>query len=344
MTLEQTRAAPATIKDVAARAGVSWKTVTNVVHGRPGVRPTTRQRVLTAIEELDYRPVIAGRQLRQQRSQTIALVLPDLVNPYFAQLAEAITGSAGARGFAVFVEHGGSATEPERAAVMSAMRFAADGVILSPTFTTSQELAALARRRPIVLLGESVDDAALDLVAIDNRTAAHEVTAHLIERGRRRVASLGHRPGADLPPQPSRVRHEGFRNALRRAGLELRPELQIPARAWTHAGGYAGTSQLLASGTPFDALVCVNDLLAVGALRALREAGLGVPDDVAVTGWDDVPEAEYSAPPLTTVAAHVHTLAEQAVTVLLGRIEAATVRPAEHYTVPHTVVVRASSG
>ncbi len=328
-----------TIKHVAARAGVSWKTVTNVVHNRPNVRAETRQRVIDAIDELDYRPVLAARQLRQGHSQTLTLVVPDILNPYFAMLIKATFEAASARGYAVFVESAGLEPRDERQAAASLFRFAFDGVIFHPTHVTPTELADIATRQPVVLVGENLEHAPLDRVSIDNVEAADQMTSHLLAAGRRTVAFLGTRDG---PSQPSGVRLRGYQNALQRAGIEVRDDLQVDAQDFDHVHGVRGATQLLAKAPDIDAIVCVNDVLAIGALKYLRDTGRRVPDDVAVTGWDNVPDSAYTAPPLTTVDAHVEQIATHTVDLLVKRI-ADPNRPFQDIVVEHHLVVRNSS-
>jgi len=328
-----------TIKDVAARAGVSWKTVTNVVHERPNVAARTRQRVLDAIDELGYRPSVAGRQLRQGRTQTLTLVVPEMLNPYFAMLMTATFSAAGRRGYSIFVEHAGPGRLHERQAASTLLRFAFDGVIFHPTHATAAELANLARHRPVVLVGENVPDTGLDRVSIDNAAAAAEVTSHLTGLGRRTIAFVGNRVG---PVEPSHLRLEGYRSALERADLAVRAELMVHTADFDQAHGLAGAAQLMDSHPEVDGIVCANDLIAIGVLKHLRELGVRVPDDVAVTGWDNIPHSEYTAPPLTTIEAHVEEIAAQTVDLLIKRIEEPH-RPAEDVTVQHELVVRESS-
>lgn len=329
-----------TIKEVAALAGVSWKTVTNVVHDRPNVRDETRQRVVDAIKELDYRPVMAGRQLRQGRSQTLTLVLPDILNPYFAMLMKATFEAAERRGYAVFVESAGTQPSDERQATSSLFRFAFDGVIFHPTHVTSTELTDLSNSRPVVLVGENLEQMWLDRVSVDNVAAADQVTTHLVSGGRRTVAFLGTRVG---PAQPSLLRLRGYQAALERAGIPLRDDLLVDAQDFDRPHGLAGAAQLLVRAPDVDAIVCVNDLLAIGVLKHLRDTGRRVPDDVAVTGWDNVPDSAFSAPPLTTIDAQVEQIATHTVDLLVKRI-AEPDRPVEEVVVPHRLVVRESSG
>jgi DNA-binding LacI/PurR family transcriptional regulator len=328
-----------TIKDVAARAGVSWKTVTNVVHERPNVAATTRQRVLDAIDQLEYRPSVAGRHLRQGRTQTLTLVVPDMLNPYFAMLMTATFSAAGRRGYTIFLEHAGRGPLHERQAASSLLRVAFDGVIFHPTHATAAELTDLARHRPVVLVGENVPDTGLDRVSIDNAAAADDVTSHLTGLGRRTIAFVGNRVE---PIEPSHLRLEGYRSALERADLTVRDELLVDTAEFDQAHGLAGAARLMDSHPDVDGIVCANDLIAIGVLRQLRQLGVRVPDDVAVTGWDNIPDSAYTAPTLTTIEAQVEEIAAHTVDLLLKRIEDPK-RPAEDVTVKHDLVVRESS-
>ena len=332
----------ATIKDVAALADVSWKTVTNVVHNRPNVRPSTRQRVLDAIKQLDYHPGLAGRQLRQGRSKTLTLIVPDVLNPYFSKLMWSTIVAADQRGYAVFVEPAGLANGHlgrERLAASAALRFAFDGVLISPAHSNPKELAALAARLPVVLLGESTRRADLDRVEIDNVAAASEVTAHLTSTGRTKIAFLGDRR---RPSEPSARRLLGYRRALKAAGVAEHTDANIVVEHFYPSEGESGAARLLASCPDVDAIVCVNDLIAIGAMRHLRRAGIRVPDDIAVTGWDDIPSSAYVTPTLTTIAPDTDAIAAEAVDLLIDRIEGTT-RPAKKVTVGHRLIVRESS-
>lgn len=332
---------PVTIKDVAAMARVSWKTVTNVVHDRPNVAPATRERVWEAIRSLDYRPVLAGRQLRQTRMRTLSLLVPGVDNPYFAAFVGATFAAAEDRGYSVFVDHTMTRQNAELGATSSALRFAFDGLILHPILTTSDELARLARQRPLVLVGENASDAQVDWVGTDNQAAAEEVTRHVITRGRRRIAFVG---AHAEPIEPHRERAEGWTRALRAAGITVPDSYRVICEGFGRAEGATATRRLLSVAPDVDAIVCFNDVMAVGALHALREAGKRVPEDVAVTGWDNLEESQYSAPTLTTIDTHVGELAATAVALLIDRIEGRSDPDTTAATiVPYQLIVRDST-
>ena len=332
---------PATIKDVAAAANVSWKTVTNVVHNRPNVRPDTRQRVLDAIEQLDYRPSLAGRQLRQGRTLTLALLVPNVVNLYFAQLNMAIYAAAERRGYAVFVEQigGSQAVGAEPMVATSAIHFAFDGMILTSNDTSRRELIEIATRHPLVLLSElGGRGLPIDRVEIDNTAAAQEIVAHLTASGRTRIAFLGHKPHRTTP----NFRRTGYERGMKAAGLSIPHGGVVPVPEFGAADGEQAVAVMLDAGIEVDAIMCYNDMLAIGAIRALTNAGRRIPDDVAVTGWDDTPIARFLTPSLTTINPHIEQIAEEAVRLMIDRIDGTNRAPRVH-RVPHDLVVREST-
>ncbi|WP_218004747.1 LacI family DNA-binding transcriptional regulator [Microtetraspora niveoalba] len=336
---------PARIQDVAQRAGVSWKTVSNVLHERANVRPETRARVLAAIEELNYRPSVAGRQLRMGRANLLALAVPAIGNPYFSELAHVMIERAARSGYTVLIDETHGRGEREGVVAEGFRVRVIDGIVFSPLEMTGPQIAARRDDTPIVLIGEHVtcEESGLDHVAIDNVASAEEATRHLLETGRRRIAFLGHQSGR--PRGTGDLRLRGYERALAAAGAPVDPELVLAADAFSREEGAARVAELLARPRvpAFDALVCANDLLAIGAMRALRGAGVDVPGDVAVLGWDGTPEGAFSHPALTTVAPDKEELARVAVEALLRRIEGDASPPAA-YVVPHRLVVRESTG
>lgn len=342
------------IKDVARRAGVSEKTVSNVLNNYVHVSERTRQVVREAIEELGYRVNLAGRHLRRGRTGIIALVVPEFDLPYFAELAAHVIREAEQRSLTVLVHQTGGDRDRELAALAGFGSDFADGVILSSLALTPRDLEERDGSLPVVLLGELLEEGA-DHVAIDNEAAAREATAHLLQLGRRDILVLG---GRDAPRSAgtAEVRTRGYRAALAAAGLPYDPASVRPVSKWRTPDGAAAVAGVLAEGRRPDALLCLNDQLALGALRALHEHGLAVPDDVAVVGFDDVDAGRFSVPTLTTVAPDKTAVARAAVELLTRRIEeasssgdAAGQRPAAEQSpqdrvVPHRLVIRESTG
>lgn len=308
----------ARLKDVAAAAGVSIRTVSNVVNGHPHVKPAVRERVQAAIGELGYQPNMAARQLRQGRTGMIALAVPDLSVPYFAELAGHVLRASSAKGFTLLLEQTEGQRERETELAQGPHAQVVDGLILSPLSSDPEDLPSGARSAPLVLLGERIVDGRFDHVAIDNVAAAKLATKHLLKAGRRRVAAVGVRPGETTSMAGLRLR--GYYAALEEAGVATDESLLVATRWFDRQDGYAATQQLLASGARPDALFCFTDLLALGALRALHDAGLSVPGDVAVVGIDDVEEGRFSVPSLTSISPDKAQIAEQAVDLLVSRI------------------------
>ncbi|KWV31003.1 LacI family DNA-binding transcriptional regulator [Micromonospora rifamycinica] len=330
-----------TLKDVAERAGVSVKTVSNVVNGYQHVRPDTRARVEAAIAELRYRPNLSARNLRKGRTGVIALAVPELDIPYFAELARHVVAAAADHGWTVLIDQTGGGPERERVAAAGIGDHMIDGLIFSPLSLTADDLTGL-DGMPMVLLGERADHGTADHVVIDNVTAAQEMTAHLIGLGRRRIAAVG----AQHTPEGAgaRLRLAGYTAALTEAGIGYDERLVAATPAWHRADGAAATRHLLASGARPDAVFCFNDTLALGALRALHEAGLRIPADVAVAGFDDIEDGRFSVPTLTTVAPDKERIARLAVDLLAGRLAGDRDAPARELTAPHRLTPRESTG
>ncbi|WOF22652.1 LacI family DNA-binding transcriptional regulator [Microbacterium betulae] len=336
------RGTRATMKDVAALAGVSAKTVSNVVTGTTFVRPETVERVEAAMRELDFVPNLSARGLRNGRSGTIAVALPDLATAFSADLLHSIVEVAHERGFAVQIEETGAEPGREYELLSRARAHLVDGVILNPIRLEDSAVEHADRLPPVVLIGE-VEQHVTDRVLVDSRAAAASITRHVIERGARRVAAVGGDGRADIATATSRLRLAGYRDALREAGLDVVPALEVNHFPWSAAAGASAVDELIARATPFDAVVAFTDSIAVGALHALHAQGVRVPEDVLVTGFDDVEIARFATPALTTVRFDRRAFASEALTLLESRIDARTTPP-RAVTVPYEVVVRASTG
>jgi DNA-binding LacI/PurR family transcriptional regulator len=330
------------LRDVAKLAGVSVKTVSNVVNDRPHVTDTTRQRVLRAIGELNYRPNPAARALRKSRSGIVGLAVPDLGIPYFSELAALIVDAAAEQSWTVLVDQTSGLLERELLISEGMRTHLLDGLIFSPIAMGRQELDRRQDDTPLVLLGERVSGGPADHVVIDNVAAARDATAHLVALGRRRIAAIGdqrHVPSGIT----SHLRLEGYRQALGEAGLPFDEELVVPADEFHRSYGAESMSRLLALPDPPDAVLCFADLLAMGALRSLAVAGRTVPGDVAVVGFDDIEDGRFSTPTLTTVRPDKPRIAELAVSFLLSRMADGLAGPPREVLVGHELVVREST-
>jgi DNA-binding LacI/PurR family transcriptional regulator len=334
-----------TIHDVARVAGVSIKTVSNVLNDNPKVGPVTRTRVRDVIEELGYRPNLSARGLRSGRSGVIGLAVPSLRENYFAELADSVIRAAAERGLRVVIEQTNGRREVEIDTIAGGeMRFV-DGLIFSPVELGQSDVDVLTGDEPLVLLGERIFGGPTDHVTMHNTSSAEAAVEHLLELGRTRVALLGaSAPSADEASSGT-LRERGYRRALESAGIAFDPELVVRGGGWSRETGADGVRRLIDGAVAFDALFALNDTLALGALRALAQAGLNVPEDVAVIGFDNVDEGRFTLPSLTTVDPGREEIARTAVELLAERIAHKGTRSAPRTVkAGFTIVRRESTG
>ncbi|MGI5176176.1 LacI family DNA-binding transcriptional regulator [Dactylosporangium sp. CA-152071] len=327
------------MRDVAHLAGVSHQTVSRVINDHPNVRSQTRARVLDAMRALDYQPNIAARTLATNRSQTVGLVTFDttLFGPSF--MVHAIERAAREAGYFVSIA---SAREPDVPQVRDAVRRlreqAVEGIVtLAPVAAAWTALRQVPLDVPIVGLGitaEAGDDSEVPMVAIDNAAGAALATRHLLELGHRTVH---HVAGPANWPE-ARERMAGWRTALEDAGRSAPAPLTSD---WSAAAGYAA-GRTLAERPEVTAVFCANDQVAVGVLRALYEAGRSVPHAVSVVGFDDMPEAPYLLPPLTTVRQDFAELGRRSLDLLVDQISTGSRRGGEFRSAP-SLIVRSST-
>ncbi|MCG7208364.1 LacI family DNA-binding transcriptional regulator [Streptomyces arenae] len=333
----------ATIQDVAKAAGVSAMTVSNVINGHPNVRPATRDRVLAAMTRLDYRVNVAARNLRKGRTGTIGLAVPEVNRPYYGRLAAAIIAAAGRHGLRVSVEQTGARREDELAALSLSRNRLYDGLILCTVGMGQADVEALEVDHPVVILGERIFGGPVDHVAMPNEAASEAATRHLLERGCRRVALVCGRLDGEV--DVSSLRHAGYLRALTAAGLAADPELVVTAESLTMREAARQVRGTVAGGLGFDGVFCVTDTVAMGVLRALADAGIRVPEQVKVIGFDNVDESAYLVPSLSTVDPDHDLMAERAVALLAARIDRAGPGPErEEFVGPFRLVVRESTG
>jgi DNA-binding LacI/PurR family transcriptional regulator len=333
----------ARLRDVAERAGVSIRTVSNVVNGYAHVSEPKRTRVEAAVAELGYTPNVMARNLKNGRTGLIALVVPELDVAYFAELARAVITMAREHGFTVVVDQTDGEPGRERELIgRDGSKTMFDGVILSPLALTQDDLAKRDATRPLVLLGERIADSDYDHVAIDNVAAAREATAHLLDLGRRRVAAIGDQPYDT--GETAQLRTRGYRLAHADRGLQVDESLIVPIPRFHYDDGLRAMQQLLdAPAGPPDAVFCFNDLVALGAMRAIHLAGLSVPGDIAVVGFDDAEAGQFNTPSLTTIAPDKQAIARLAIERMVARLgNGADEEPAELWA-PWKLVVRESS-
>jgi LacI family transcriptional regulator, repressor for deo operon, udp, cdd, tsx, nupC, and nupG len=330
-----------TIYDVARHAGVSPRTVSNVINDYPFVAADTRQRVQQSIEVLRYRPNLTARNLRRGRTGMIALAVPELAVPYFSELSGAVMEEVAKRSYTMIIEQTDGDPDRERKLLEDRERsHLFDGLIFSPLALGARDLGASAGRAPVVLLGERVNDGPFDHVTIDNVAASRAVVTHLAGLGRRRIAAIGDQPYET--GETAQFRTQGYLEALELACLPADRRLIVPTTSFHRDAGAQAMRQLLDLREPPDAVFCFNDLLAAGAIRVLLMAGLRVPEDVAVAGFDDIEEARYSTPTLTSLAPDKRLIACMAVEQLFRRLEGAAGDP-QVLQAPFTLEAREST-
>jgi LacI family transcriptional regulator len=304
----------ATLYDVASRAGVSSQTVSRVINAHPNVATKTRNRVLRAIEELSYQPNRAAQSLKTKRSHTLEVITFEVGYPYSAP---AMVSKAKELGYKLMfsVVDPSSQTELHEALDEVSGRLTDGVVIITPGLNVNhEELMRLYRGIPLVLM-DTYLGAQVPSVVVDQRLGSQLATQHLIDLGHRKIAEISGPLSQLIDPWE---RHESWQKTMAANGLE--PGSSVEGD-FTVAGGHSATHRLLASGADFSALVTGDDLMAVGAIHALRERGLRVPEDVSLVGFDDMEAAPYIAPPLTTVRQDFNALGIQAIDYLVALIE-----------------------
>lgn len=307
----------ATVKDVARRAGVSPKTVSNVMNGIVPVSGPTRLRVEQAMAELDYVPNLSARGLRNGRSGVIGLALPDLATPFSAEIAQSIVEVAHEQGFSVQIEETGSDPQREQELMTRARANLIDGLILNPVVLDESAVKVGIALPPVVLLGE-VSQQLADRVFVDSFAAARDMTLALASSGRRRIAVLGTTQGRGSAAALQRT--QGYEAALDSLGIPRDESLMIPCEKWTPETAAKALCAYLEANPVPEALFCFTDSMAIGALNVLWKRGLRVPEDIAVAGFDDIADGRYAVPSLTTVSFDKRTIASEALRLLTERM------------------------
>ena len=335
-----------TITDVARRAGVSTMTVSRVLNGSGYTSAQTRAKVEAAIDELGYVPNALARQLRSKRTKTIALVVSDISNPFFTTIARGVEDFSAGHGFSVMYCNTDESPAEERRYLLMLVERQIDGVLLVPSRSSGDSFRLLNRHRmPVVVIDRRISARNVDSVRTDSEAGGYALTRHLIELGHRRIAVLTGRREIST----SMDRLAGCRRALEEAGLSLPDALvhfgDFNFGRLNHADGHRMAQDVLAAeGERPTALFCANNFIGFGAIRALREAGLRVPEDMSVVAFDDLPEEWLSDPFLTVASQPAYEIGYRAVELLLDRISNHHEPAGESVVLPFELVVRRSSG
>ena len=329
----------ATIKDVAALAGISYTTVSHVLNKTRPVSEQVRLKVEAAIAELDYVPSAVARSLKARSTATIGLLVPNSVNPYFAELARGIEDGCERNGYCVILCNSDDDPKKQRSYLRVLLEKRVDGLVVASVGEDRDLLESLANvRTPMVIVDRALDGVDADLVRIDHEQGAYLATRHLIDLGHRDIACIG----GPIDTGVSQLRVEGFRRAMAEAGLQVSPG-QVLHSDFTSPGGHAAASRLL-DGEPPTAIFAGNDMIGFGVLRAAAERNIDVPGQLSVIGFDDIELSRYVYPPLTTVGQSIRELGESAAELLLSRVAAPRCGTAEHRIVAPRIVLRESTG
>ena len=327
-----------TIKDVARAAGVSPATVSRVLNERPDVDPALVDRVQAAVVQLGYQPSRVARNLRRQQTSVWGMVISDIRNPFFTDMVRAVEDVAYAAGYSlVLCDSDEDITKEARYLdLIVAERMA--GAIVSPASPAASDLGpVVAHGIPVVLVDRRVDSPTLDTVLVDNRRGAHDAVEHLIANGYRRIACI---TGPERTTTGAE-RLAGYRDALERAGRPFDANL-VRFADFHEAGGFEATRSLLELRVSPEAIFVANNLMTLGALGAIEDAGRTIPAQVALVGFDDMPWARLVRPPLTTIAQPTYELGRETARLLLSRIRGDQSSP-RHVMLATSLRIRGSS-
>lgn len=316
---------------------MSTATVSRVLSGPEQVSVALRRRVLRSVEELGYRPNAVARSLRVEATRTLGLVVSDILNPFFTQLARAVEDEAHAAGYAVIVGNADERPDRQDAYVEVLLDRRVDGLLISPAVTSSHLIETAVRRRAnIVCVDRAVEGLDVPTVRADGARSTAALVDHLLDLGHERIATIA----GPQETTTGRERLVAFLGRLRERGMEV-PEGYVQIGDFQHGSGYAAMRRLLDRDEPPTAVFAADNLMALGALQGIREAGLRIPDDVGLASFDDSPWFELVTPPLTAIAQPMTELGRAAVQALLDLLAG---RPAQSRTLTSRLVVRESCG
>jgi len=328
-----------TIRDVARAAGVSVATVSRAFNDSGPVHAETRQRIREVAQAMRYVPNSAARTLTTSKANACGVLLPDLYGEFFSEVIRGIDQTARRHGHHILVSSSHD-DQAELELAVRAMRGRVDGlIVMLPDIDLQAVAANLPEQLPVVLINSADGSSAFDTITVDNYGGAYAMVRHLLAQGRERVAIITGSPRN----HDARERLRGYSAALWDAGAEWRADWEFVGD-FTEAGGFRAGMALAALDPRPNAVFAANDAMAIGALSAFREAGLLVPIDIAVGGFDDVPMARYMSPPLTSVHVAISELGVQAMTTLLDAVREHNRHVRRHIMLPATLRIRDSCG
>ncbi|HHV61197.1 MAG TPA: LacI family transcriptional regulator [Firmicutes bacterium] len=328
------------IKEVAELAKVSPSTVSRVLNGTGQVRQETREAVLRAVEQLNYRPNPLAQSLRNKKTRLVAVLLPDITNPFFPEIVRGLEDTAKGYGYNIILGNTDENREKELEYIKALSNRWVDGMIFSSVSggrEVEKRIVELARVLPVVLIDRKLEALSLSSVIVDNFRGAYDATRHLISLGHRRIGFIGGPPG--IPIFNDRL--NGYLRALEEAGIERDNDI-IQGGDLKIKGGCLATMRLLELPHPPTAIFAANDLMAIGAIRIIKKRKLHIPGDVAVIGFDDIPLASQITPGLSTVSQPSHEIGAQAMQLLMRSIKSPRAR-SKHIVLAPKLVVRKST-
>jgi len=330
------RSGRATIAEVAALAGVSPTTVSHVFSGKRLVNAATRERVLEVVQTLGYRPNNVARNLRTRQSKMVAVIVPDITNPFYGVLTRGLADAVQGADYGTFVCNTDGAVQREERFIEDVLDRGVDGVVMGAVNVAPEVIIRLADAgTPFVCMGRDIVHPNVDRIWADDVSGACAATEHLLGNGADRVAMI-------QGPGDAGGRGEGYRSALEAAGVPFRPEYVVRGD-WTRMSGCVAMRRLLALESPPTAVFCANDLMAIGAMDAVHEVGLRIPDDIRLAGFDDIEAATLVSPALTTVRNPAYDTGRTAGELLVARMSGEHEAGARTVVLPCPLIVRASS-
>jgi LacI family transcriptional regulator len=326
-----------TIAEVAKLAGVSPTTVSHVLSGKRAVGPETRGTVLDAIQTLGYRPNTVARNLRTRQSHMVAVVVPDITNPFYSVLTRGLADAVDSAGYGTYVCNTDGLHDRETKFFEDVYDRGVDGIVLASGDTASQvQFGPADYDTPIVCIGGELEHPQCDVVMADDEVGSRAAADHLITSGYERIAMI------QGPAHSGDARLKGFRSAMRSNRRKVDTNFLVRGD-WTRRGGYDAMKQLMVLPTRPDAVFCANDLMAIGAIDVAHELGLEVPGDIAVAGFDDVDAATIVSPALTTVRNPAYESGRTAGDLLLSRMTGRYAADGRTVVIPCPLVRRASA-
>jgi DNA-binding LacI/PurR family transcriptional regulator len=331
---------PATIKDVAKKAGVAHTTVSRALRGSPLISPATTDRIKQIASEMGYHPSAAARSLKTNRSQTLGVIVSAIDDPFFSEILQGIDDVAQECGYSLFIAASQRSQLREQHIVCTMREQRVDGVILCSTpFSSEQSKQLRADEIPLVVINnQSAEDYRYSIYH-DDLDGSRQVMRHLIELGHERIAYLGYPHSGRTNAQ----RLQGYRGEMAAAGLTALESYEVDAQTSDPSGGEVATNQILTLFPGPTAIFCYNDMLAIGLLRGLQDAGLRIPEDISVAGFDNITISAFTTPPLTTLDQPKRTIGAQAARLVLGLLEGAEDTSPKIQTLKGTLLVRRST-